>query len=192
MKTRLILFFLILVALNGCLPTLHPLYHLKDLIYLPNLYGTWTETESKTSKSMIWNIMEVDEDSTKDEFKLLRIQMIKDKDTLDYAAGVLRLGSNYYLDLYLPAFATDAPLFDQHMYPVHTIWKLGIYPDSLTISSFNSDWLRGLINDNLIRIKHEKTEKGVLITANTDELQQFVTKYGADERAFKDTKVFVR
>jgi hypothetical protein len=191
MKNRIVLFFALFLLATGCLPTLHPLYHLKDLVFKPEFLGNWRENTQ--TDGMSWIVMRNDEsDLSKPEANIYQIRMIQSNDTLDYAGGIIQLGEHYYLDLFLPNFETDAPMFHAHMYPVHTIWRFEYQNDSLTIRPFNSNWIRDLIKNNQIRIKNEETIKGLLITAGTDELQAFVEKYGADERVYDKPKVFVR
>lgn len=191
MKIRIVLFFALFLLATGCLPTLHPLYQLKDLVFKPEFLGNWHEITK--SDGMSWIVMRNDEsDLLLPEANIYIIRMIQSSDTLDYAGGLIQLGEYYYLDLYLPNFETDAPMFYAHMYPVHTIWRFEIEDDSLIIRPFNSDWIRDLIQNNQIRIKNEKTDYGLLITAGTEELQAFVKKYGADERVYDKPIVFVR
>ena len=47
MKTKKFLFYLLAVLLGGCIPSLHPLYTEKDLIFEEKLLGTWAKNDSK-------------------------------------------------------------------------------------------------------------------------------------------------
>lgn len=179
-------YFLILsltVFASACLPTLHPLYKSKDLMVLDGLTGNW-KMQSK-DKPYLWNFTPNPDAKSEDDFKnLYRIQIIDKNDTVEYAGGILKLGASVYLDLYMPNFETKLPFAQSHIFPVHTIWKFEFHPDSILIKPFNSRWIRELVANNQVRIKHEQADAGTLITAGTDELQQFVKKYGEDDRAF--------
>lgn len=191
MKKAIQLFFLLIIT-QACLPTLFPLYHSKDLLLIDGLTGSWSSS-SESDKGYTWffepNPGAKDDDEEKN---LYMITIASQADTVFYAGGILKLGESYYLDLYLPDFKTELPMAKDHLYPVHTIWKFDFKPNQVEISPFNSEWIRNMIKNNQVRIKHEQTDKGILITAGTNELQTFVRKYGSDERAFDKPKKLIK
>ena len=62
---------------------------------------------------------------------------------------------------------------DMHLFPVHTFAKVNI-------------------EQNKIKISHEKSGQNIILTASTGELQKFVVKYGSDEDAFFDPIILNR
>jgi len=79
--------------------------------------------------------------------------------------------------------------------PLHSFYRLGEGGDrnSLTITRFADSYLRNLIDKKQIRIRHEQRLDGsYVITASTDELQQYVLKYGEVNEAYEDNKTFTR
>lgn len=169
--------------LTACLPTIHPLYRAKDLIRFIQVETDWQLEED--AKSFVWSFIPNPGAGEDDDYKnLYQITIRSVTDTIEYAGGFIQLGEETYLDMYLPNFETQKPFAKNHLYPVHSIWKVELDENTLLIFPFNSKWMRDLIENNQVRIKHEKTEQGLLITASTDELQQFVKKYGTDSRAF--------
>lgn len=97
-----------------------------------------------------------------------------------YLAGMILLGGNYYLDFY----KIDLNL-DRFSYPVHIFMKTSFSETELNMHMFKEDWLKELINNRQIRIKHEVNDmENFLLTASTGDLQKFVEKYGNMEEAY--------
>lgn len=181
---KLLPLILLIAIVQGCLPTLHPLYHPKDLLQIEGLTGNWVMNPT-TAKSYKWHFEPNPDAKDDDEMKnIYFVNITSEKDSAVYAGGILKLDNTYYLDLYLVDFESDLPMIKDHLYPVHSVWKFDFKPDKIEIYPFNSSWIRDMVKNNQFQIKHEKTEKGLLITAATDELQAFVKKYGSDKRAF--------
>ncbi|MEO1263397.1 MAG: hypothetical protein AAFZ15_31595 [Bacteroidota bacterium] len=114
---------------------------------------------------------------------------------------IVKLGGDYYMDFFL----TDLPekdrtkssdltnMFDSkvndlaaiHTLPVHTFAKLIIVNEEVKIKMFDPDFLEKLFKQRQIRIKHEQLDDGgYVLTAQPEELQKFVEKYGDHKEAF--------
>ena len=116
-------------------------------------------------------------------------------DSTDFIGYTKKLNGNEYIDLYpREDLATiinrkDNSFVNNHFFPVHTFSKIRIQEGQLTIEPFDDQWIRDLIVNNRVRLKHElvgEVHQKVLITASTEELQKFVIKYGNEENAFDD------
>ena len=66
-----------------------------------------------------------------------------------------------------------------------TLFQNFIHDNQLDIEFFKSSFISDLISSNRIRIKHEKTDDSILITASTSELKKFVEKYAHETEAFE-------
>lgn len=106
-------------------------------------------------------------------------------DSAYFFGKFVQLDQNYYLDLY-PFDVFDIGFWSGHLFPVHTFSKVELNNDSLTINLFKDSWIEEQIRDNRVRIKHERIDDSVLITASTEELQKFIIKYGNMSEAFRD------
>jgi hypothetical protein len=95
------------------------------------------------------------------------------------------LDDQFYLDLY-PFDLGSIDFTTSHYLPVHTFSKILVYEDSLSINLFKDSWIEEQITENRVRIKHEKTDDSILITAGTEELQKFIIKYGNMSEAYRD------
>lgn len=110
------------------------------------------------------------------------------RDTTLFVGSTIQLEGNYYLDLF-PNKKMEK-LVSNHLYPVHTFSKISIDDNKLRMDFFDHEWLRDLILNNRIRLKHEpigEFSQGILVTASTEELQKFVAKYGNEERAYDES-----
>jgi len=133
--------------------------------------------------------------------RYLLIHTDKSGYTAAFDVHVVKLGDHLFMDF----FPTTMPeseskkglgigsLFDGekmnglreiHLYPVHNFAKLEVKQNQLTISMFDPEFLKNLLERQQIRIKHEKTEDGFILTASPEELQKFAQKYANLKEAF--------
>ena len=198
MKTKLIILTaLVAITMNSCLvKSLHPFYTEKDLIYKPELNGKWSGKDSAT-----WEISQhkVFAGFLKDEkpTPCYDIACTDKKGTSKFLAHLFKVGEHMYLDFYLPDI--EGPdLAVMHLVPAHTLARVELAENQITIKWYNEEWLVKLFNDNRIRIAHERIpydldEKNpdnfqVVLTAPTADLQKFISKYGNDPAAFETGK----
>lgn len=203
----LVLLSLIIIGLSGCfLKSVHPLVSDQEAIDLPGISGAWEndkerftfikngEWEDVTFNDFQGQDMEVTMTDTGSDsaekgdhgYLVLYEDLNDEKPDSSYLLGkFVQLDQNYYLDLY-PFDIFDTDFWSSHLLPVHTFSKIDIEEDSISINLFRDSWIEEQIRDNRVRIKHEKLEEGILITAPTKELQQFIKKYGNEPDAYQD------
>lgn len=196
--------FMTAFLLSGCfLKSVHPLVKEEDSIVVPGLEGRWESSEerwtfarsreyfpssiSSDDEDLFFNIN--GEDSTDIEGMKGYLMIHEDiggssVDSTFFMTYFVNLGDNLFLDLY-PLDLRESSLYTNHFIPIHTFAKVELKSDSLDIRLFKDSWIEDQIKDNRVRIKHEKVEDGVLITASTEELQKFIIKYGNIEDAYE-------
>lgn len=207
--------------LTGCfLKSVHPLVSVNDAILLDGLEGRWEDDENRwtfihdtRNFEDLNNEMqfEYNNDNTEgtisfeesgemegnsylvilEEFSGSRI------DSSFFFGHIGSFGGNFFMDLELIDASVTTSFANSHLFPVHTFSKLRILDSELSIEFFKDSWIKELIENNRIRIKHEKVSNStsddeILITASTEELQKFVIKYSNDEKAFDDPKILAR
>lgn len=199
MKTFSILFFILLIGLTfqGCITSLHPLYTNKDLTFDKRLIGTWHSDGSGDSWK-IENLMDKElasfkdpkEKKEKEGFKSMFINKntylltYKEKGKQgEFLLNLVSLDDELYIDLYPGSLKEQNELLEDHYLPVHSYAKIKINSNGFELSFFNGEQIYKLLNENRIKIKHESFEYYKVITASTEELQKFVTKY-ADSKDF--------
>ncbi|MDZ7806250.1 MAG: hypothetical protein U5K71_03950 [Gracilimonas sp.] len=196
------------IILSGCfLKSLHPLVNKEDAVAMDGISGVWEkddqrwtfikdgEYEDLTMTGFQGNeefsITMTDEDNDSSEsndhsYMVIYEDLSENRIDSSYFFGSFaKLDNNFYLDLY-PFDIGSIDFTSSHYLPVHTFSKISLLEDSLVISLFKDSWIEEQITDNRVRIKHEKTDDSILITAGTEELQKFIIKYGNMSEAYRD------
>ena len=201
-KVSVLLVFTSLVfLLSSCLRTLHPIFTVKDIVYEPKLLGKWKSEAQGTKGFVIITTLAADNSIELPE----KISAIKQKGYLvsyqdedgdatdQYIAFLARVGKHLYFD-YFPVDKKDNKTVDEffvsHFVKMHTSYRVDISKDdSFELSQLDELYVNKLINEKKIRISHEKDANGnIIITASTDELQQYIIKYGDEPGAYRSEK----
>jgi len=171
---------------SGCLISLHPLYTSDKIAYRPELVGTWEVSGEHTSMTFT---------PLPDEqgYRLSYYESELGPQTGEqYEAHLLRLGGHYFLDFYPD---TEHMQCDElnlaALLPTHGFARIDFTSrDECTLYLFDIEWLEELFRQRRIRLQHEMTEDGLIVlTAPSEELQKFVSKYAEDERAYIDPAI---
>jgi len=187
---------------TGCfLQSVHPLVKPENSQFVEGVIGTWEDEDQRWIFARPENVPETlnqidgfegineeidDEEKEELEFGYLVVHEDKEDKTISVFIGhFIELNEQLYFDLF-PLDVWGTGLLENHYFPVHTFSKIELQNGDMNISLFKSSWIKEQIEDNRVRIKHEKTEEGVLITASTKELQRFVERYGETDEAFED------
>jgi hypothetical protein len=193
---------IVLVAtLSGCLATLHPLFTEKDLVFDPRLLGKWREGNNKEhttiERGTVASFSQLPEKLRGLADRAYVLTQKDDNEEKKYYGFLTRLGKELYLDFY--PFENKAQLgydqfYKQHLVKMHRFYSIRFYnEDSFAIREFDGDFLKELIDKNQIRLKHEKRFNGdYVITASTQELQQYVQKYSDVDDAYSSAGVLVK
>jgi hypothetical protein len=149
------------MMLAGCVPSLHPFYVDKDVIFDPALLGVWAETESKET----WAFTKKGDK----EYQLINTD--KEGKKSEFIVHLLKIDGEMFLDLLAvkPADLQD----NDYLLPLHMlVLVLEIGPTS-RVSCLDPDWLRRFLDENPAAIRYEKVNSEILLTASTPELQRF-------------------
>jgi hypothetical protein len=120
----------------------------------------------------------------------------RDKDneiTGSYIAFLARIGKHLYFDYYPVPLETEKnadEFYMQHFVKMHTPFRVNILKNgSFELNQLESNYLDKLIEEKKIRIRHELNSDGdAVITASTEELQQYILKYGDDPEVIQKEK----
>jgi len=120
------------------------------------------------------------------------ITYFEDEESWSILTGTLfQLNGVDYVD-FIPDPDEDhctSDMTSYHHVPVHTLARVEYSKDSIMLYWYGDDWLNDLFEQNRIRIKHEKITSPYdrhVLTADTDELQQFIKKYANDPKTVED------
>lgn len=207
MKRHFIIVAIILVitALSGCLSTLHPLFTEKDLVYDTRLLGSWRAGDGNDTavfeRGTALSFSQLPEQLRRLAGKAYVVTIKDDKEQVKYFAFLTKLGKELYLDYY-PCEDDRILKYDnfykQHLVKMHSFYRVRFKDDlSFETSQFDEGYMEQLIKNKQIRIQHEIRFDGTyVITAPTEELQQYVLKYSdVPEAYYRDnnaiyTKIF--
>ncbi len=182
-KQSVLTIVFIVLLLQGCIPSLHPFYHKEDLIKDNRLIGTWYgEGESYPGKKTpsIWEFKSTDHDH-------YHLTYSDSEITANFDANLFVLAGQYYLDIFPSNYDNLNLLQTLTTFPGHLLCKINFEKNGVNIQYIDSDHLETLFKNHQIRLKHERNEEGsTLLTASTQELRQFLIKYGKDDNFFTE------
>ena len=192
----------LLFLFSGCLTTLHPFFLETDVVENADLIGQWSYTESNTKGILqIEKIPAVRYNELEGDIKKIagKGYFITWKDstgtiTAQYFAFLAKIDANYYFDYY-PA-ETDVQkgfmeIFKQHYIKLHTCYKVTFKDNqNFEIRLFDQGFAEKLIDQRKILMKYEQQQEpdhNKIITASTEELREYLKKYGDNKNAVGDT-----
>ena len=191
MKTRSIIFIgiLTIAVSGGFVKSLHPFFKESDVEFRSELLGTWLDEDSATWRinPYVFTKGFMQGDSTDNSYLM---EMFDDTSNIStFNVHLFKLDGKLYLDFAPKRGDRYDEMIDIHMIPAHSIARIDfVSEDEVVIAWFNEDWLKGLFEENRVKIAHEviNTAEGnytkeYVLTASTDELQKFIVKYGSVE-----------
>ena len=198
-------FAFLIIFLSGCLTTLHPIFTEKDLAYDPKLIGTWkTENQDNKGQVVITNLASESSvelpgniSSIKQKGYFISYQNGPGETSKRYIAFLARIGKHLYFDYYPADRKEDEKIdefFGAHLVKMHTSYRVEILNDgSFELSQLDESYVTKLIDEKKIRISHEAdADDNTVITASTQELQQYLLKYGDEPSAYRSDKTIFK
>jgi len=188
MKTKKTVFYLLVLLLAGCLPSLHQLYTDETLVFEEGLVGKWRADESGT-----WQFRQAGE-------KEYELRIYETEEELGrFEAHLVKIKGMMFLDLYPDSeFVKDLDDFYKwHLLAVHTFMKVDSIEPSLRLRIIDFDKVEDILEDNPDAIKHEVVDERIVLTAKTGQLQEFVvahvdTIFGDDSNDTDDASDMIR
>jgi len=200
--SKLVALFL-LVFLSSCVTILQPLATRETIITDDRVNGTW---KNQTGISIVMQRFTADI-FTDDKKKLSREDSIfyskfylirYTENNLNYTwfATLSRINSEYYLNL-APLNCVDKN--EQDMYHIKDVESSSIAKlewknqNSVVLHFLNGDRIKEIILEGKARLRHEYDSMfgNFMITASSNELQEFLTKYGKNQSLFDGDKTII-
>jgi len=216
MKKKVPLIWLACTILGcpSCITSLYPLVTCNNAINVKQIEGNWINDSMefrirRTPDTLIRRAIG-DKDypnRLNDSILLSRAYIVscrKDGIAYDFQLALIRINDNVFMHLVPAGFE---PGIDSIKWikrygqmlaylPTYTIAKLQILNNNKVVIKFlNGEYIKDQVNAGKVMIKHEEDKlfDMFLITASSDELQQFLRKYGDDDRLYiKDLTVLHR
>ncbi|MBI4242467.1 MAG: hypothetical protein HY606_00085 [Planctomycetes bacterium] len=173
----------VLVALVGCVPSLHPLYTDEDLVFDPAIVGEWSEKNFEER----WIFTK----SNEKEYRLLYIDA--DGKEGKFVVHLVKVEGRLFLDLFPEnPDLKENDFYKGHLLPIHTFIRIEQIEPTLRMAMLNYDWIKKFLQDHPDAIQHEKIDDGLLLTGKPKELQIFLIKHEKTKDAFGDFSDMVR
>lgn len=187
----------LLLGLTGCLSTVYPIFTEKDVVFDPKIIGKW-KYENKSVSGFVEITKAANEDFNelpslrKLAGKTYMVRYMNNENEIEaaYFGFLVKLGNKFYMDYYpaeTPAGKSYDGFYKSHFTRMHTCYSLRFVKDNNTfeLKQFDENYLQQLIQNKKIRIRHEVREDGsFIVTAPTEELQQYILKYSDVPEAY--------
>ncbi len=204
----------VMLLQSACITSLQPLVRWNDIVTQKQVVGAWQYkndiiTVEKMDESHIFHEltkMRIGGEHTgraalqgkekEDSIFYSKSYAVSFKrNGVDYymSAAIIRIDNSLYMEL-LPILVSDPQQPEGSGYelsydylPTFTIAKLEIKSNnSIYIQFLNGEYIKNQVVANRLKVSHEKDDVfgSFLVTASTGELQQFLKKYGNDERLY--------
>lgn len=193
------IFIVLALLLSSCVvKSLHAFYTQNLLYYEQKLIGNWQDTDKAkwtvlpfTEVILKENHKEKPSDLNKEDLILYHkyqkgyvIYFEKDSTKTTFLAMPFKINEQLFLD-FIPiedneSEHTHNDLYKMHLINTHSLAKLDINSNNeVSIKWLDEDKLKGLLDEDKIKIKHEKVgfDETVLLTASSEELVKFIEKF---------------
>jgi hypothetical protein len=183
MRTKKAVLYSLILLLGGCLPSLHALYTDETLIFKEELVGKWVADEGE-----IWKFRRAG-----DEEYELRISDGEEK-AGRFEVHLVELEGMMFLDI----FPGSEPLEDMqdfyklHIVPAHTFMKVDRIDPNLQLRLMDPGEVADMLKDDPNLLKHEELDDLLVLTASTEQLQEFMIKYANAEGVFGEASDLTR
>ena len=210
MKTKHVILVLSLVIFNSCIvKSLNPFYTKDTIEFTKDFVGEWKDNNN--NKWSIISIKSIPDESENQKINLREqkksfkeeygdsyfVKYEKEKQTSIFIATPFKINGQYFLD-FIPFDVEESnlsSLMKYHIIYTHSLVKLDIMDDgTVNIKWFDEKRLKDLFEKQKIKIKHKKVgvmEDDILLTATSEELQEFLKKYmvsSSDKKWETETK----
>lgn len=178
---KIFVVFVTALAMAGCFaPSLHPFFTNENIVFNETLLGGWIKDSGE--KCLFTK-------SGENHYELLYVSDAAAR----FEARLIELGGATFLDLYPKPMSEGNGLVLANFVPAHTLARVTISKDSISIAMMDGDWLKRLSDQNQIDVAHERLDdEMVVLTAQTRELQVFALKHAFTKEAFGEVAVFRR
>jgi len=167
------------VMLGGCVPSLHPLFTKADYVFEEKLLGTWSQEGSED----IWRLSR--DEGNEQKYRLVNLDSEGRAGALTARLG--KIDDVYYLDVFPEAYEDNKSGFYQfHLIRAHSFFRIDRMAPPLTVRMLHPDKIQKLAEKDPNCISYEDTDNGMLLTASTSELRQFIAEYPDPNMLFTD------
>ena len=170
-----------LTLLAGCIPSVYPLYTKETMVFEPKIIGEWYEEGTDN----VWKFSQVDEFV----YELLYTEHGEGSSFEVYA---VKLDKFLFMDLFPAELNFKNELYKGSFLPMHHFARVDFSGDTLFLHMPDMDYFKKQIAEGKASVAHEVVNDGLMLTAKPEELQKFVLKYAAEDKAFSVESTLLR
>jgi len=163
-----------------------PLYTGSTIAFDDTLVGKWGVENSQVS----WEFSEMD---SGDGYYVVYTDPIGVES--QFTAYLVDLDGNMFLDLYSdPGANFDMSLlYSTGLFPMHTFMYVREIGSTMELCGFNGTWVSDYLQTNPGAVDHVANDEGlIMLTAPSEELQDFLLEIVENEDAFLESETFSR
>lgn len=182
MKGSRLLLLLSALAAAGCLPqaSLHPFVPPESAVEVPEVVGRWDDHLTVFR----------DDDGVTPRYVLSEFG--PEADTTRFFLRFTRIAGRLFADATLDARSLPGPAPDEWcLWPVHVVLRVDAPGDSLRLAFLDDDWTELALRARRVRVRHEVTDSGILLTEDTAGLRRLLGRIANDPAAFDSTAKFL-
>ncbi len=183
-----VMFYIAAIFLMGCVqPSLKPLFNEDEIFYEPNLVGTWKAVDSND----VWEFSKME---NADAYKIF---VTEDGKEGTFVAGLGAIENNLFLDVFPDTEnEQDNDFYKQHILGMHSFILVKQIEPQLQLAMIDSEKVAKIIKADPDAVEHIKNDDRIILTADTNDLQDFVICYGLNvddaNSIFADKMEFTR
>jgi len=208
-----LLIIALVASLQSCISSLQPLVTLETITTDQRITGVWGNNESiytivplpesdyaKGTEQDNKDAKPLNAEEKRDSMLLRKMYVVSIKENgvaYNFGAKLIKLNGQLFADLYPLSMndgkAKEDPFVASNDYlPGFSIAKIELNGGNMTIKFIDGEFVSTQVREGRMKLKHESNELfgTFMVTASTEELKQFISKYGNDERIFsKNTTI---
>jgi hypothetical protein len=179
---RVVALVVLLVAGTGCLPvpSLHPFVTEEQAIAVPGAVGEWADSNGTVSISRgsrnTYTMSNPDSSESPRGFRL----------------RFARIGGRLFADVTADPRSSGTDDATPWLWPMHTAFRVDLAGDSLRLAYLEADWVKEAIEQRRLKVRHESTPDGIVLTESTSGLQVMLRKLAGTQAAFGTASSFRR
>jgi len=158
-------------------PSLHPLHEGREAVELAEFEGRWVISESTDIRLGITKAT---------DGYTLQLVGLDDNHTIWFEVHLVRLGSTVFADIQQRS-SDDLFLLRPHVFA-----RIRVDRDELRFEFLQDNYVRQALENGRTDLAHEWMGSTLVLTAPTDELQDFVESCAFDDEAFDEYVIFTR
>jgi len=187
LRIKAFLLIAICLLIAGCyIQSLNPIYDKGTLTFDSGLIGTWYSPEDDDE---IW----IFEEAGENEYTLTgKTNDDGEMKEAYFQAFLSKLGSYLFLDIFPKESQTISKIYQAHLIPVHSFLRFHREGDILITESLDYNLFKVATEKQKKELRYISLEDRTLITASTDEIQEFFVKNAENDSIFQSPDTLYR